>query len=38
VDVSPLASLTNLIELYLRGNPVTDLSPLDGLVGLYIEF
>ena len=31
VDVSPLASLTSLEVLDIRVNPVTDLTPLDGL-------
>lgn len=28
VDISSLRNLTNLNTLYLRGNPITDISPL----------
>jgi Leucine-rich repeat (LRR) protein len=33
-DLSPLAGLTNLQELYLHNNQVSDLSPLAGLTNL----
>jgi internalin A len=34
VDISPLESLTQLVEIYLTGSEVTDLAPLSGLVNL----
>ena len=33
-DISPLAGLTNLTELFLAGNAVSDISPLAGLINL----
>jgi len=33
-DISPLKSLTNLINLYLCNNRIADLSPLSGLTNL----
>ena len=33
-DVSPLAGLMNLTQLYLRFNRITDVSPLEGLTKL----
>ena len=33
-DVSPLSSLTNLVELHLVGNRIRDISPLSGLTNL----
>jgi Leucine-rich repeat (LRR) protein len=32
-DVSPLAKLTNLKELALSNNPITDYSPLKDIYG-----
>ena len=37
--MSPLAGLTNLTEVYLQGNPITDFSPLAGLPNLtYLHY
>ena len=33
-DILPLRYMTNLVQLYLTGNYVTDLTPLTGLTGL----
>ena len=35
-DLSPLAGLTNLIQLILDGNQISDLSPLKGLTNLIL--
>ena len=35
-DISPLASLTNLIELNLWANPISDISPLSSLTNLRV--
>ena len=37
VDIGPLANLTELQELSIRGNPITDYSPLDGLALSVLE-
>ena len=34
LDISPIASLTNLTSLGLGGNPISDISPLAGLTNL----
>ena len=35
-DISPLASLTNLMELILHDNNISDISPLVGLINLEV--
>ena len=35
-DVSPLATLTNLVELFLRHNGISDVAPLAALTNLAI--